>query len=69
LKVKDLILKHNASKKINKSFDKTLDFRWLKPYEITKVNNKGYYILKKLGNDGLQLRKTYARNRLKLFHK
>jgi len=38
-------------------------------YEIAEVNSKSYYILKKLGNDGLQLKGTYAGNRFKLFHK
>ena len=52
LKVKNLILRHNALKEVDKSFDKTLDFWWLKPYEIAEVNNKGYYILKELGNNG-----------------
>jgi len=52
LKVKDLILKHNISKEVNKSFDKTLDFWWLRLYKIVKVNNKSYYILKELGNNG-----------------
>ena len=69
LRVKDLVLRHDASREVDKSSDRTLDFRWLGPYEIAEVNSKGYYVLKELGNDGPRLRGTYAGNRLKLFHK
>ena len=62
-------MRHDASREVDKSSDRTLDFRWLGPYEIAEVNSKGYYILKELGNDGPQLRGTYAGNRLKLFHR
>jgi len=53
LRVKDLVLRYNALREVDKSFDKILDFRWLELYEIAKVNNKGYYILKELGNNSL----------------
>ena len=69
LRVKNLVLRYDALREVDKSFDKILDFRWLRPYEIAKVNNKGYYILKELRNNGPQLKKTYAGNRFKLFHK
>ena len=62
-----MILIFNSTTTINISASKKLNYRWTKPYRITKSNPlKGTYRISEL--DGAVLRDTYADNRLKRFH-
>src|SRR6266536_1864329 len=66
-KIGDMILIFNSTTTINISASKKLNYRWTKPYRITKSNPlKGTYRISEL--DGAVLRDTYADNRLKRFH-
>lgn len=48
---------------------RTLDFKWLSPYEIIKVNTeKGYYFFKELGFNKTRLRQLFFKLNLKLFY-
>jgi hypothetical protein len=67
--VKDMVLRYDSVREIDKSTRRALDFRWLGPYEIAEANTeKGYYKLKELGPDGPWLQSTFAGSMLKLFH-
>ena len=65
LKVRDLVLVHDAGREVDKSRIKKLAYRWLGPYRIVTLNEKGTYELEEL--DATLLRGTFAGNRLKKF--
>jgi hypothetical protein len=67
LQTGDLILRHDTFKiEVSKSSDTKLNWRWLGPYRISKMDAlKGTYWLEEL--DGTGLAGTYAGNRIKKF--
>jgi hypothetical protein len=65
----DIILRYDFVREIDMSLYKKLDFRWLRLYQIYNINKeKSYYRLKELGLNKALLRRTFFRNRLKLFY-
>lgn len=60
-----LVLLRNTERDVDMSTKQKLAFRWLGPYVVRDVvEEKGTYLLCEVGNDGAQLRGTFAGNRL-----
>ena len=62
--VGDWVLVHNMQ--LEKQHSKKLDNRWLGPYKIRSISNKGTYLLEE--PDGMKLKSIYASERVKRFY-
>jgi hypothetical protein len=68
IKVKDIVLRHDAKKELDRSTKRKLLYKWLGPYRVrTAVTEKGTYELEEL--DGTPVPGTHSGNRLKKFVK
>jgi hypothetical protein len=68
IKVKDVVLRHDAKKELDRSTKRKLSYRWLGPYRVrTAVTEKGTYELEEF--DGTPVPGTHSGNRLKKFVK
>ena len=66
--VKDVVLKHDAKKEMDRSTIRKLSYKWLGPYRVrTAETEKGTYELEEF--DGTPLPGTHSGNRLKKFVK
>ena len=64
LVVGDWVLVHNMQ--LEKQHSKKLDNRWLGPYKIRSISNKGTYLLEE--PDGTKLKSIYAGESVKRFY-
>ena len=63
-----MVLVYDVKRSIDLSAEAKLDYRWLGPYRVSEaIQDKGYYRLQEL--DGVELRGTFAANRLKRFYR
>jgi len=68
IRVKDVVLKHDAKKEIDRSTIRKLLYKWLRLYQVRTANvEKGTYKLEEF--DGTPLPGTHSGNRLKKFVK
>ncbi len=68
IRVKDVVLKHDAKKEMDRSTIRKLSYKWLGPYRVRTADvEKGTYELEEF--DGTPLPGTHSGNRLKKFVK
>ena len=65
LKVGDLVLVHKTKTATARMTEYKLDDKWYGPYRVREVGKTGYYRLVEV--DGVELKESYAGNRLKRF--